>query len=329
MGDFAKDLVDSYRCPGWLRNGHANSIWAYLFKSAPKLDYRREVLETPDGDELHLDWTEPTSEPNDTTPLVVGCHGLEGSADAPYMRRLMASTRAKGWGGVALNYRGCAGENNRTVLAYHSGFTQDLELVLGHIHTILPRRPVYLVGYSLGGSIVANYLGRTGHGLRDSLRAAFLCSTPFLLAPGSKALRVGFNQVYEQKFLMTLRKKVAVKGRQLPEWQQQARIASRVSSIRDFDEHWIAPVFGFDSADDYYEKASSAANLRNIQIPTFALHANDDPFITADCVPESEFEAADNVSLGITGQGGHVGFVCAGDPHWLEEQALKWLGLHS
>ena len=45
MGEFVRELAESYRCPGWLQNNHANTVWAYLIKSAPRVAYRREVLE--------------------------------------------------------------------------------------------------------------------------------------------------------------------------------------------------------------------------------------------------------------------------------------------
>ena len=213
MGEFVRELAESYRCPRWLKNNHANTVWAYLFKPAPRVAYRREVLPTPDGDELHIDWLDEPDDDNRNTPLVVGCHGLEGCSTTPYMRRLMRRVRDRGWGGVALNYRGCSGEDNLTISAYHSGFTDDLALVLSHLVNTMPDRPIFLVGYSLGGSIVANFLGRHQSLVPANVRAAFLCSAPFLLAPGAGALEQGLHRVYQQKFLRTLRKKVTLKGK--------------------------------------------------------------------------------------------------------------------
>ena len=327
MSAFVDELIASYRCPEWLSSGHANTIWAYSIKPAPRIEYRREGLETSDGDLIHLDWTEPTFDTESELPLVLGCHGLEGSANAPYIRRLMHQVGERGWGGVAMNYRGCSGRN-RTALAYHAGFTQDLERVLEHIAELAPRRPLFIVGYSLGGSITANYLGSVGSSLIPNLRSAFLVSTPFNLEPGTHALRRGFNRVYEQKFLLTLRFKALMKGLEFPELRAQAMRAARVGSIRDFDNSWIAPVFGFDDAEDYYAKTSAANRLADIEIPVFALHAHDDPFIIPDCVPKTAFDSAKNVTLGVTERGGHVGFVCKDNPHWLEEQALKWVRMH-
>ncbi len=55
----------------------------------------------------------------------------------------------------------------------------------------------------------------------------------------------------------------------------------------ELDDHFTAPVHGFDSANHYSEKSSSRQFLVNINKPTLIIHAKDDPFMTADVLPEA------------------------------------------
>jgi len=49
--------LTSYRAPGWLPGGHAQTIYPLLIRPDP-LPYHRERWETPDGDFIDLDWTD-------------------------------------------------------------------------------------------------------------------------------------------------------------------------------------------------------------------------------------------------------------------------------
>jgi predicted alpha/beta-fold hydrolase len=46
----------------WLPGGHAQTIYPLLIKPDP-LPYRRERWETPDGDFIDLDWSDPPAVP--------------------------------------------------------------------------------------------------------------------------------------------------------------------------------------------------------------------------------------------------------------------------
>jgi len=307
--------------PAWLTNTHAQTLWAYLAQSAPGVTYKREAVATPDGDEVDIDW----SHGHAGTPVVLVCHGLEGSSESPYVKRLVARTNERGWTAAVLHSRTCSGRANRQVSSYHSGYIDDLEHVAPEIAARIDDRPLFLVGYSLGGSLVANYLARRAQSVPQNVRGAFLCSAPLHLAPGADALRHGFNRVYELKFLLSLRRKVVAKGRAHQAWRAAADAASRVRTLRDFDEAWTAPVHGFLDAEDYYQRASAAPHLTAIRVPTRVLHSDDDPFIVGECVPTEALAAAQAITYTPTEHGGHVGFVSGDSPFWLEDEILSWL----
>jgi uncharacterized protein len=311
--------IDAFEPRWWLRNRHLISLWANRVQAAAPVRYRRERLPTLDDDFVDLDWVD--GEP--TRPLVVGCHGLEGCSESRYLRRLMAFVARRGWNGVALNYRGCSGEDNRQPRAYHSGWTEDVALVVQTLAARQPQRPIFVVAYSLGGNIVGNWLGRHAETVPREVVAAFCCSMPFLLAPCSWQIERGVQQLYLRHFMRTLRQKAARKARLYP-GAFDAAAAARAQSLREFDEAFTCPLHGFRDADDYYERASCGPHLPHIRVPTLVLNALDDPLVPPDSTPVELARGAPRVRLVQTRHGGHVGFVCKGRPDWLEEEIFRW-----
>ena len=45
-----------YRAPAWLPGGHLQTLYSALAAPRPRVSYRRERWETPDGDFIDLDW---------------------------------------------------------------------------------------------------------------------------------------------------------------------------------------------------------------------------------------------------------------------------------
>src|SRR5215468_3093679 len=118
--------VPPYRAPRWLLGGHAQTIHPFLLRR-PEVSYRRERIETPDGDFWDLDWMDPSfpadSTPTSALPLVVLFHGLEGGSGSHYARALMLHLASIGWRGVVPHLRGHP-------RAYHSGDYLEMEAML-------------------------------------------------------------------------------------------------------------------------------------------------------------------------------------------------------
>lgn len=300
-----------------LRNGHLNSLWAHYAKP-PMPAYRRERLNTPDDDFIDIDWIDG----GEGQPLVLACHGLEGCSGSAYIRALMHHVRQRGWHGVAMNHRGCSGEDNRRLHAYHSGWTVDLDFVVRTLAAREPQRPIFIAAYSLGSGIVGNYLGRRATEVPEQVHAAFLCSVPFLLTPCSERIERGISRLYLRHFLQTLRAKAKRKHAMAP-GRFNLRAAVRARTLREFDAAFTCPISGFRSVEDYYEQASCGPHLARVRVPTFILNALDDPLIPEAGSPRELAEGSPAVRYLQTKHGGHVGFVHR-RPHWLEEQILAW-----
>jgi len=308
-----------YRAPRWLPGGHAQTIYPALIRR-PVVEYRRQRVDTPDGDFVDFDWL-ANGHARDKAPLVVLFHGLEGSSSSHYALALMAHIAERGWRGVVPHFRGCSGEPNRVARAYHSGDYAEVGWMLDTIRRIEPKTPIFAAGVSLGGSALLNWLGREEHRARDVVQAAAAVSTPLDLTAAGISIGQGLNRVYSRHFLSTLLPKALAMARRFPAALDVAAIALADSMYR-FDEVVTAPLHGFGGANDYWKRASSKPWLRGIKVRTLVLNARNDPFIPAESLP-TRAEASAAVTLEQPDGGGHGGFP---DPRF--PGRLDWLPRH-
>ncbi len=279
----------------------------------------------PDNDFLDVCWA---NKPENGKPLVIIFHGLEGSISSPYANGIMHALDLSGINSVFVHFRGCSGEHNRLDISYHSGKTDDIAFVVTMLRQRLPDSPLYALGYSLGGNALLKYLGESGEA--TPLSAAVAISVPYLLNRGADVLNTGFSRLYQWYLINSLKRKLRDKYR-----QRTAPVAlddlDTLSSFWLFDDRITAPIHGFTSATDYYEKSSSRQFLKSIRISTLLLHAKDDPFLPVDAIPE-EHDLSECVTLELSKHGGHVGFVTGKNPFrpgfWLEQRIPAFIQQH-
>jgi predicted alpha/beta-fold hydrolase len=312
-----------YAPPGWLPGGHAQTIYP-VFVRRPQVRYRRQRIDTPDGDFVDFDWLD-VPEARASTPLVVLFHGLESSSGAHYALGLMAHLASIGWRGVVPHFRGCSGEPNRRPRAYHSGDYAEVGWMLHTIRRLAPDVPLFAAGVSLGGSALLNWLGREEHRAAHVLSAAAAVSTPLDLTAAGTAIEQGLNRIYSRHFRTTLVPKALDMARRFPGALDAAAIA-RVDSMYRFDDVVTAPLHGFTGTDDYWKRASSKPWLKAVAVPTLVLNARNDPFIPAASLP-TRAEASAAITLEQPEGGGHGGFLGAGFPgrlDWLPRRLVTF-----
>lgn len=301
------------------------TIVPYIFRKQPLPAYRRERIDTPDGDFIDLDWQDGPAD----QPLVVLFHGLEGNSASPYARAMMNTVRARGWRGVVPHWRGCSGEPNRLPRAYHSADYAEAGWLLAAIHDRARPAAMYAAGVSLGGSALLNWLGRTGDNAKSLLAAAAAVSAPLSLRAGGESIQRGFNMVYTWNFMRTMRRKGLAMARRFPDRVNADRIR-RSRTLYDFDDAFTAPLHGFRDVNDYWDRGSSLSWLRHITLPTLILNARNDPFMPLHTLP-APLEVAAAVTLELPEHGGHAGFLHGGwpgDPNWMPRRLLEFFGAH-
>jgi len=316
-------MSGGYFAPRWLAGAHAQTIYPALFRP-PAIAFRRERVDTPDGDFVDFDWQDANAAAPGT-PTVVLFHGLEGNSSSHYARALMRRLQAIGWRGVVPHFRGCSGEPNCLPRAYHSGDYTEIGWMLSTVKARLPSAPLYAVGVSLGGSALLNWLGREQERAISTLVAAAAVSAPLDLAAAGTAIGQGFNRIYARHFLSTLVPKALSMAQRFPGTLDAAAIR-RATSMHTFDDVVTAPLHGFGGVDDYWRRASSKPWLGGIAVPTLVLNAKNDPFIPWTSLPRAE-SVSRAVALDQPAHGGHVGFATSpfpGSLDWLPSRLLQF-----
>ncbi len=313
-----------YRPAWWCRNGHLQTVWGPLFRR-DGLPLRRERLPTPDGDFVDLDWTDGPP----GAPLLLVLHGLEGSARSHYVAGLLGLAVARGWRGVALNFRSCGGELNRLPRFYHSGDTGDLDEVVRRLLEREPDARLGAVGVSLGGNVLVKWLGEQGAAAPGQLAGAVGISVPFDLTASARVLDRGFQRaVYTANFMRTMRQKVLLKARAHPGFVDEAAVR-RARTFAAYDDAVTAPLHGFADAEDYWRRASSGPWLARIRRPTLLVNALDDPLVPAEALPDPA-TLPPHVRTEFPPRGGHAGFIEGPWPwrvrSWAERRAIEFLG---
>jgi len=326
--------------PGWwIRGAHLQTMWARLARSRRLIGFEREVLETPDGDELVLDHVVGPPE----APRVLLLHGTEGSAYSLHTQGLAVLIAQAGWRGTVLNFRSCARDprdirirlRNRRPRLYHAADTDDLDLVVRLLRAREPGAPLYAIGFSLGGGVLLKWLGEQARaGADGALAAAAAISVPYDLAAAARFLERRTARPYVWNFLRRVRPKALDILARFPAETTHldgARIRC-ARTLREFDDSATAPMHGFRDVDHYYEAANTVPRLPHIRVPTLCISGEDDPFYPASAIEPARAAASDSVRFVVMPWGGHTGFVTGPWPwrpvYVAEEAAIDWLVEH-
>ncbi|EJF08486.1 YheT family hydrolase [Pontibacter sp. BAB1700] len=310
-------LPSQHKPPFYLFNGHIQTIVPSLFRQVEGVTYLRERLITPDDDFIDADWSRVKSR-----SLAVLSHGLEGDSHRPYIMGMVKALNECGVDALAWNYRSCSGEPNKLLRSYHLGASDDLDFVVRHALNMGNYETVYLIGFSAGGNISLKYLGEDPAQVPSEVKRASVFSVPIDLKSSAKRI----SKIYTQRFLKSLGQKLEQKKEMYPDALDLSNY-SLFWSFPEFDDKYTAPLHGFKNAEDYYKRSSSKQFLRNIQVPTLLVNAQNDPFLTKSCFPFEEADENPYLYLETPEGGGHVGFAedFRNDIYYSEARAVKFL----
>jgi len=301
------------------------TIWPALVGrrfQGPRPVFRRERWTTPDADFVYADW----SGDDESAPLLVLFHGLEGASASHYSQAFAHWAREHGWRFVIPHFRGCSGELNLAPRAYHSGDHEEIGWMLAQVRA-RHAGAIAAVGVSLGGNALLRWAEEAGDSAAQTVRAVAAVSSPIDLAAGGHAIGQGFNRlVYTRMFLRSMKPKALRKLAQHPGlFDREALLATR--DLYSFDNVFTAPLHGFRNTEDYWARGSAKPQLARIRIPALVLNALNDPFVPAASLPQAR-EVGARVTLWQPEHGGHVGFPGGrwpGHVMTLPEQVMGWI----
>ncbi len=291
---------NDFRPPWYLLNPHLQTIIPSVFRFIKNPGFVRTRIQTADNDFLDLDIINKNS---NKTAII--CHGLEGNSRKNYIKGMARVFLKKNYNVIAWNYRGCSGETNRLPVSYHSGATDDLELVTCEARKRFSGK-IVLIGFSLGGNLVLKYLGENRDHQNDLINKCIAISVPLDLYGSCKKIDSMSFAIYRIRFLRKLKKKIRHKSIIFPK-KFNIIPFREIRTLQSFDDHYTAPLHGFKNALDYYSKCSSINFLSHITIPTLIINAKNDPFLSSECYPDVK-NLNKNIHTLYPDHGGHVGF---------------------
>src|SRR3954471_9311365 len=241
-------------------------------------------------------------------PTILALHGLNGSSDAHYMRGIASKAFERGMNVVRLNQRNCGDTEHLSAGLFHSGLTHDARHVIEELAAVDNLPAIAVGGYSLGGNLALKLAAEYGPHAPRTLVAVAAVSPIIEIGECVRALERRGNALYQWNFVKDLKRRIRRKARMRPDLFDLRRLPS-VRTVRQFDEVYTAPYFGFRSADDYYHRASALRIIDRIRVPTLIITAADDPFVPPEPFRDPKIRANPSIDCRILEHGGHCGFV--------------------
>jgi predicted alpha/beta-fold hydrolase len=263
-----------------------------------------------------------------TRPTIILLHGLNGSSDAHYMRGIAAKAFARGMNAVRLNQRNCGDTEHLSAGLFHSGLTADAAHVVSELAAVDGLTTIMVAGYSLGGNLALKLAAEYGDAPPRALIGVAAVSPIVEIGECVKALERPDNWLYQWNFVKDLKRRMRRKGRFWPGRFDLGRLGA-IRTVRDFDEAYTAPYFGFADAEDYYYRASAMRIIDRIRVPALVITADDDPFVPSQPFHDARLAGNPCVRVLISKHGGHCGFVgpasAGNDGYWAESEIVDFV----
>jgi predicted alpha/beta-fold hydrolase len=304
------------------KNNHFNTMYRPLF-AKDICSYLRKRITTWDHDFIDLDFSLVGSK-----TLVLLIHGLEGSSQSKYMASTSKHLNKKGLDTVCFNLRGCSGDDNLLLGSYHSGKTEDVDFVIKHLTSNYNHQNIIIVGFSLGGNLTLKYIGEQAEKISPKIKGGIAVSVPVDITSSEKELDKLKNKLYLEVFFKTIKNKILEKAHKFPEYNLDKTKVFKATKFKHLEEVYTVPIFGFNSPEDYWKKASSKPYISKIKKPTLLINAKDDTFLSKKCFPFDEAYASEYFFFEAPNYGGHVGFITSFKPSentWLEQRIERFI----
>lgn len=271
---------------------------------------------------------------DDSKPLLIVLHGLSGGSYESYVRALLDEVTSPEMGidALVVNSRGCAQHTITSPQLFCGLWTNDLRYFINEkVKNRWPNKKIFLIGFSLGGSIVANYIGQEKDNIYKNIKGAFVMGSPWDFSDSSYFLRESLlgDRIYSPAMCQNLIKLLnnhydgAFKGAQLIDEYKKDRSNFNLNHLRDFDDNFTSKLFGFNTSFEYYRHASPIQRIFKIRVPTIIISSKDDPICGFRSSPIQESPINPYTTVITTSIGGHLGWFDYKNDRWYPKPIAK------
>ena len=262
---------------------------------------------------------------NASKGLVIMLHGWEGSVNSSYILSTGRFLYNLGYDVFRLNFRdhGESHHLNRGIF-----LSILLDEVFQGVHQaagLSGGKPVFLVGFSLGGNFVLRVAAKeSGHRIPNLKQVAAVSP---VISPNRACDAIDAAPLIQWYFMRKWKKSLAVKNQLFPSLGLGGVLEE--TNLRDMTQA-LLDIYkaGFDKARDYFDAyAVNNGWLKDVRVPTLVVTAEDDPVI-----PVEDFfglEASSACRMIIHKHGGHNAFIeKLSRTSWVDEKLRDLFASH-
>ncbi|EAY23701.1 Clan SC, family S33, methylesterase-like serine peptidase [Trichomonas vaginalis G3] len=299
-----KTIQRYYRPTPWLVNNYQHTLYGMRDRPRPNDECVREPFKFSDGGSTFLDWFNPKTIA-DKMPIVVICHTYCGGTREPCVSNLLSIVANHGWRAVVANARGCSGAKFTGSAKFYNNYDiTDLQEIIEHIRPQASH--IFLIGYSYGSCLTAQYSARDGR-----VDGVILVSNPCDMDLCNKCLNGYIMKKYFLSFIMSKLHHLISKNQFVPE-DLRAK-AQKTNSIGEFDDVFTVSSLGLKNRKELYDLTNLKGLVPKMKAPTLFIVADDDPFTRPYMFPVKEINESQNMAIVHTKEGGHVSFLTGWD----------------
>ncbi|KTG06793.1 hypothetical protein cypCar_00024770 [Cyprinus carpio] len=156
---------------------------------------------------------------------------------------MVQQSRDLGYRCVVFNNRGVSGEKLLTPRTYCAANTEDLEVVIEHVQRTIDKAPLMAAGVSMGGMMLANYLGRKGSEVR--LKGVVVFSAGWDVFECTASLEKPLDRFLFNSYLTSCLQASVDRHRTVLEKKYDIDHVMKAKTIREFDERFTSIMFAF------------------------------------------------------------------------------------
>ena len=300
--------LNSFKPPLFLRNAHVQTVLASsklrtLGANSMRDVARQKIIETAEG--IRLLGYYSVQNDGRAKGLAILLHGWEGSTDSTYLLRCGKGLYARGYDIFRLNFRDHGDSHHFNKGIFYAVLLEEVFQAVNQAAGFSNGRPVFLIGFSLGGNFVLRILKKCVNVPIKNLYHAVSISP--VLNPRKSTEKIDRIPYLRKYFLAKWRRSLKKKQGLFPDIYDFTDVMG-VETIQGLTDVLLEKYSDFPTAQAYFDAyALMGTAIADINTPTTIVTAEDDPII-----PINDFydlELNEHIRMLIHPHGGHNGFI--------------------
>ena len=287
--------------PAMVQTGLASLKFRKWGRAPMEVAAQEDILQTPKGVKLKSIISGSAST---TSPVVIFIHGWEGSSDSTYVVSAARRAYQNGAAVVRLNLRDHGDTHSLNEGAFYATLFDEVFDCVNIICQRYEKRPVILVGFSLGGNYalrIARQLVKVGI---DNLKHIMAVSP--VINPAQSNPSLDDNKLIRSYFLKKWKRSMRLKQAAFPEIYDFSDVLD-MNDIMEMSELTITRYTDYPDAMTYFSSYGIAVDdLKKCPAALTIIAAKDDPVVPMHFCESLKLN--DRAQLFMWDHGGHNGF---------------------